>query len=145
MKKLYLLLFIAFLLISCSFNQTFSNRESDKIDAEKISDKFYWELMYGPNREKTYELFSDKFFEVTNKDKLNDILTVSQNELGPIEEHTLVKWETLVVKGTNPKSEYILVYNVKRSISNTEETLSMQKENGVIKIVGYRVNQNLLK
>jgi hypothetical protein len=143
MKKFYLLI-ITFLLISCSFNQTFSNRESDKEDAEKISKKFYWELRYGTNHDKIYKLFSDKFFEVTNRETLDKMITVSENEIGPITECNLVKWETLVVKGSNSKSEYVLTYDIKRSNGKTEETFSMHEENGTIKIVGYRINQDML-
>jgi len=144
MKHLYLIL-ISFLLISCSFNQTFSNREEDKKDAEEISQKFFWELKYGGNMDTIYSLFGDKFFEVTDKDKLLQIINTSQNDIGRVEEYNLVKWETLIVKGSNSKSEYVLVYDVKRGTAKTEETFSMQKDkNGDIKIVGYRVNQDLL-
>ncbi|WP_426479868.1 hypothetical protein ACP3T3_10805 [Chryseobacterium sp. CBSDS_008] len=48
MKNIYLLL-LSFLLISCSFNQFYKDRESDKTDGEKIPIKFYWELRYGKN------------------------------------------------------------------------------------------------
>ncbi|MGG5211020.1 hypothetical protein ACQWU4_19030 [Chryseobacterium sp. MIQD13] len=144
MKKFCIIL-ISFLLISCSFNQTFSNREEDKKEAEKISQKFFWELKYGGNLDTIYNLFSDKFFEVTNKEKLLQIINVSQNDIGRVEEYNLVKWETLIIKGSNSKSEYLLIYDVKRGSGKTEETFSMEKDkNGDIKIVGYRVNQDLL-
>ncbi|AZA48642.1 hypothetical protein EG346_10815 [Chryseobacterium carnipullorum] len=144
MKKIYLIL-ISFLLISCSFNQTFSNREEDKKDAEEISQKFFWELKYGGNLDTIYNLFGDKFFEVTDKEKLLQIINTTQNDIGRVEEYDLVKWETLIIKGSNAKSEYLLVYNVKRGMAKTEETFSMEKDkNGDIKIVGYRVNQDLL-
>ncbi|PQA95659.1 hypothetical protein B0A69_04600 [Chryseobacterium shigense] len=144
MKKLYLIL-ISFLLISCSFNQTFSNREEDKKEAEEISKKFFWELKYGGNLDTIYNLFGDKFFEVTDKEKLLQIINTTQNDIGRVEEYDLVKWETLIVKGSNAKSEYLLVYDVKRGTAKTEETFSMEKDkNGDIKIVGYKVNQDLL-
>ncbi|KQT23916.1 hypothetical protein ASG22_07775 [Chryseobacterium sp. Leaf405] len=102
-------------------------------------------MRYGGNQEKIYELFSDKFFEITSKEKLLEIFTISQNETGPIQEYNLVKWETFVSKGTNPRSEYLLVYDVKRGLGKTQETFSLQKEkNGDIKIVGYHVNHDLL-
>lgn len=139
MKKI--LLFITLmLLISCSFNQTFSNRESDRDDAEKISKKIYWELLQGTNKDKIYELFSDKFFEVTNKDQLDKLISDSQQEYGVIKEYNLEHWETLVVKGSNSKSEYLLTYNVTRESGNTKETFSMLKEDENIKIVGYHIN-----
>lgn len=144
MKRLYFIL-ISFLLISCSFNQTFSNREEDKKEAEEISKKFFWELKYGGNLDTIYNLFGNKFFEVTDKEKLLQIINTTQNDIGRVEEYSLVKWETLIVKGSNAKSVYLLVYDVKRGTSKTEETFSMEKDkNGDIKIVGYKVNHDLL-
>lgn len=144
MKRLYFIL-ISFLLISCSFNQTFSNREEDKKAAEEISKKFFWELKYGGNLDTIYNLFGNKFFEVTDKEKLLQIINTTQNDIGRVEEYNLVKWETLIVKGSNAKSVYLLVYDVKRGTSKTQETFSMEKDkNGDIKIVGYKVNHDLL-
>jgi len=143
MKKIYLLI-ISFLLMSCSFNQTFSNRESDKNEAEKISRKFYWELLYGGNQDDLYKLFGEQFFAVTSEEKLNELNLTSQNEIGQIQDYNLVKWETLVVQGSNPRSEYVLTYDVKRERGKTQETFSMNKEEGEIKIIGYRINQDLL-
>jgi len=139
MKKILLFVTLT-LLVSCSFNQTFSNRESDRDDAEKISKKFYWELLQGTNKNKIYELFSDKFFEVTNKDQLDKLISNSQQEYGVIKEYNLEHWETLVVKGSNSKSEYLLTYNVTRETGTTKETFSMLKEDEHIKIVGYHIN-----
>jgi len=139
MKKILLFVTLT-LLVSCSFNQTFSNRESDRDDAEKISKKFYWELLQGTNKDKIYELFSDKFFEVTNKDQLDKLISDSQQEYGVIKENNLEHWETLVVKGSNSKSEYLLTYNVTRESGTTKETFSMLKEDENIKIVGYHIN-----
>jgi len=144
MKKIYFL-FIALLLISCNFNQFYKDRESDKKDGEKIPQKFYWELRYGANQEDIYKLFGEKFFAVTTKDKLAELINVTQNKIGPVQEYNLVKWETMIVKGSNARSEYFFTYDVKRGTEHTEETFTMEKnENGDIKIVGYRVNQNLL-
>ncbi|MCY0968709.1 hypothetical protein [Chryseobacterium wangxinyae] len=135
MKKI-LLFVILTLLVSCSFNKTFSNRESDRDEAEKISKKFYWELSYGGNQDDLYNLFGEQFFEVTTKDKLNQMNLVSQNEIGQVQDYTLVKWETLVIKGSNP--------DVKRERGKTQETFSLNKKEGEIKIVGYHINQDLL-
>jgi hypothetical protein len=144
MKKIYLLI-ISFLLISCNFNQFYKDRESDKEDGEKIPQKFYWELRYGGNQNDIYKLFDEKFFAVTDQEKLLELINVTQNKIGPVQEYNLVKWETMVVKGSNARSEYLLTYDVKRGSENTEETFTMEKnKDGDIKIVGYRVNQNLL-
>lgn len=51
----------------------------------------------------------------------------------------------MIIKGSNARSEYLFTYDVKRGTENTEETFTMEKnKDGDIKIVGYRVNQNLL-
>ncbi|MCU7618071.1 hypothetical protein NZ698_12745 [Chryseobacterium sp. PBS4-4] len=143
MKKILLFVTLT-LFVSCSFNQTFSNRESDRDEAAEISKKFYWELSFGGNQDDLYNLFGEQFFEVTSKDKLNQMNLVSQNEIGQVQDYTLVKWETLVVKGSNPRSEYVLTYDVKREKGKTQETFSMNKKEGEIKIVGYHINQGLL-
>lgn len=133
-----------FLLISCNFNRFYKDRESDKADGEKIPQKFYWEIQYGTNQDDIYKLFSEKFFSVTNKEKLAELLNIT-NKIGPIQEYHLSKWETLVVKGSNPKSEYLFTYDVNRGTEKTEETFTLEKDKtGNIKIVGYHVNQNLL-
>jgi hypothetical protein len=144
MKKIYLLI-ISFLLISCNFNQFYKDRESDKEDGKKIPQKFYWELRYGGNQDDIYKLFDEKFFAVTDQEKLLELINVTQNKIGPVQEYNLVKWETLVVKGSNARSQYLFTYNLKRGTENTDETFTMEKnKDGDIKIVGYRVNQNLL-
>lgn len=142
--KIAYLLITSFLLLSCNFNQIYKDRESDKAAGEKIPQKFYWELQYGTNQDNIYKLFGEKFFEVTDKEKLEELLSVV-TKIGPVETYNLSKWETLVVKGTNPKSEYLFTYDVKRGNEITHETFTLQKDKeGNIKIVGYHVNQDLL-
>ena len=142
MKYLYLFL-VSFTLLSCNYNNIYTNRESDKNDAEKVSKKFYWEVLHGSNEDDIFKLFSEQFFNVTNKDKLRELISVSNNEFGEISEYNLVHWETMVVRGTNAKSEYILVYDVVRKNAKTQEKFFMINENGVIRIAGYNVNQDL--
>lgn len=89
MKNIYLLL-VSFLLMSCSFNQSYKDRESDKIDGEKIPKKFYWELRYGKNPDDIYKLFGEKFFEVTDKEKLVKLINIV-NQIGPVEDYNLSK------------------------------------------------------
>ncbi|UKB83205.1 hypothetical protein LF887_19650 [Chryseobacterium sp. MEBOG06] len=143
MKNFYLFM-ISLLLMSCSFNQTFKDRESDKDDGEQIPKKFYWELKYGNNQENIYKLFGEKFFEVTDKEKLAKLLDIT-NKIGSVQEYNLVKWETMIVKGSNARSQYFFMYDVKRGTKKTEESFTLEKnKEGDIKIVGYRINQDLL-
>lgn len=85
------------------------------------------------------------FFEITNKDQLDELIHTAQQENGVIKEYNIKHWETLVVKGSDEKSQYLLVYEVTRESGKTEEIFSMHKENGIIKIVGYRINHILKK
>lgn len=140
MKKL-LSIVTLLLLVGCSYNRTYQNRKSDQNEAEEITKKFYYALTYG-NPADADKLFSAKFFEATPKDKLAAFIDKSKNDDGKITEYELKDSQTLVVEGTNAKSEYILKYDVKREKNPTIETISMIKENGVIKIVGYNVMKN---
>lgn len=142
--KIIYLFFTLLLLTSCNFNQFYKDRESDKIDGERIPQKFYWELRHGGNQDDIYKLFGEKFFEVTDKKKLGELINITNN-IGSVQKYTLVKWETLIVKGSNARSQYFFEYNVERGTETTDESFNLEKdEEGNIKIVGYRVNQDML-
>lgn len=130
-------------LISCNFNTTYQNREDDKKDAEKITQKFYKLLKKG-NTKDILPLFSEDFFKVTNKDKFIELFEKTNNTYGNILNDSLSHWETLVVKGSKPKSEYLLVYNVKRDKIDSQEYITLHKEKDGIKIFEYRVNIDTL-
>lgn len=126
-------------MISCNYNETYSNREQDKQDAEKVIKKFYASIKEN-NKESTIKLFSKKFFLITNKQQLNEMINWTNEKGGTISNYTLSNWQTLIIKGPNPKSDYSLVYYIKRDSINTQEIFSLQKENDTIKIVGYKIN-----
>lgn len=126
------------LLYSCSFNSTASNREEDKNEAEKLTTKFYESLLVD-DYSSVKGMFSDKFFAVTNEDQLNKLFNDSQTFNGKIVNYNLQNWETFVVKGTDAKSEYLFTYKIEREENPTVETISMLKEDGVIKIVGSNI------
>lgn len=141
MKK-YLLILISLLLVSCDFNKYYKDREEDKQEAEHVTARFY-SLIEENNKPEALTLFSDKFFQVTDRDKLNQMIEDTQREYGKMKNYNLSQWETLVVKGSNPKSEYLLTYNVQRDTVQTQETFSLQKENNKIKIIGYKINYDI--
>ncbi len=120
MKSKIIFLFIALLpLTGCNFNQFYKDRESDKADGEKVPQKFYWEIRYGGNQDDIYKLFGKKFFSVTSKEKLIELLNVT-GKIGPVQDYNLSHWETLVIKGSNPKSEYLFIYDVNRGTEKTK-------------------------
>jgi len=140
MKK-YILILISFLFIGCSYDKIYENRESDRQEAQKITDKFF-SLIKQNNREEAFKLFNQ---ETTSKEKFNLVLDKIENENGKIKNDSLSTWQTFVVKGTNSKSDYLLTYEVDRDFSHTQETFIMQKESDTIKIEKYKINFDILQ
>jgi hypothetical protein len=144
MKK-YVLILIALILVSCNFNKTYHNREEDKKDAEKITEKYY-QLIKGNNKQEAFKSFGEKFFDkkygkINSKEQLNQMIDDINIECGDkILNTQLTIWETFVSVGTNPKSQYVLSYKVERNIQNTQEKFTLEKDDNSIKIVGYDVS-----
>ncbi|RTY85912.1 hypothetical protein EKL32_28245 [Flavobacterium sp. GSN2] len=142
MKKQICYLFLLSLIsISCNFNSHYTNREIDREEAERVTTKFYY-LLRDKNHKNTFELFSQKFLEITDTTQLNEIYITSDEKLGNITDQTLLSWETNIIEGSNPVSEYLLVYNVKRNKFDSKEIIRLEKENGVIKILAYNVSSD---
>jgi len=132
--------FILLLLNSCNFNSTYLNREEDKNDAEKIANQYY-NFIKAKNYEATYGLFNNEFWKVTSKEKLKELFIATQNKLGGLDTITLDHWETKIVKGTNPSSEYVLYYLNKYQKYTAKETLRLIKnESDKIQIIAFNVN-----
>ncbi|WP_223609612.1 hypothetical protein [Chryseobacterium sp. OSA05B] len=139
MKTNVLMFLVSISIVSCNYNETYSNREQDKREAEKIIHKFYISIK-GNNTEKASKLFSKKFFHITSRQRLNEMINWTNEKGGAISNYALSNWQTLIINGPNPKSDYSLVYYAKRDSINTQEIFSLQKENDTIKIVGYKIN-----
>lgn len=90
----------------------------------------------------THSLFSPRFLEVTDTTQINKIFQASNEQLGQIKDQILETCETNIVEGSNPISEYLLVYTIKRTKFNSKETIHLEKENGVIKITSYNVQSD---
>lgn len=142
MKKIFLSIFLlSITLSSCNFNKHYTNRPLDKEEVERITTKFYY-LLRDKKYKQTNSLFSPRFLEVTNASKVSEIFQASDEKLGEIKDQTLETCETNVVEGSNPISEYLLVYNVKRTKFNSKETIHLEKEKGIIKILSYNVQSD---
>ncbi|NIF05275.1 hypothetical protein F3J23_07445 [Chryseobacterium sp. Tr-659] len=140
MKK-YIIILISFLFIGCSYDKIYENRESDKQEAQKITDRFY-SLIKQNNKEEAFKLFNQ---ETTSKEKFYMIYDKVENENGAIKDYKLSAWQTFIVKGTNSKADYLLTYDVTRNISNTKEFFLMQKENDTIKIIKSRIDFDIIQ
>ncbi|NUY80569.1 hypothetical protein HUK80_06660 [Flavobacterium sp. MAH-1] len=132
-------LFLLILLSACQFNSTYSNREEDKAEAEAVVEDFYAALRT-KDYEKTVPFLSESFLEVSNKADLFQFYAKNDEVLGEIENYTLRDWKSNVVMGTNPRSEYLLVYDVKRPNYDSEEIFTLTKIDDKVQILGYRVN-----
>lgn len=144
MKKTLLAFGLIFTLclISCNFNATNVNDESDKIDAEKVTEELY-SYIKKKDFTRAEKLFSDQFYAVTSKAGLHDIFQKTNKTLGNYEERELLDWKTSIIVGTNSKSEYFFVYEVKYQKFKAKETIVMFKEDdGVIRIVSYNVSSD---
>ncbi|UQB67784.1 hypothetical protein [Epilithonimonas zeae] len=139
----YISVFLLLILFSCSFNTYRENKEEDKIEAEKITENFY-EITKSDNPSNFLPLFSDDFFKITDKESFVKLFNETNNKYGKILRDSLIHWETLVVEGNNPKAEYLLVYEVRRRNTNSQEYFTLHKEKGDIKIFEYHVNIDTL-
>jgi hypothetical protein len=141
MKKLKVLFYssICLLAASCHFNSSSTNSQADVDEAEAFGTKFY-NLVKSGNFEKTYPLFSKEFFEATDTPALKAIFSATLSNLGEIKEIKVEQCATEVVHGTDARSEYAIAYKIERSKYASEEVLQLQKQNGKIRIMSYKVN-----
>lgn len=142
--KLFLVLFFmtnVLISVSCHFNKTFINREKDKIEAEKVTNLFYETVPKGIINNSTYEMYGSKFWEAEDTISFRADFKRIYDNFGALIEVKLDHWETIVVEGSNPKSEYRLYYLNQYENYKTKETFILEKENGKIKIVNYDLNQ----
>lgn len=144
MKKAFTLttLLTVFLMAACHFNSQYINREEDKVDAEKVSMRFY-EYIKNKEYEQTAALFSDSMLKTTPKEKIYNLYTMIGRKLGDFKGAELVKWETRRVEGSNPSGDYTLLYKTKYGEFEAMEDIRLIREvDGSIKIVGYHVTSD---
>lgn len=132
-----LVLFVMF--VSCRFNSSYINREEDKREGEIVISEFY-ELLKNQDHKGTYKLFNKRFFEITDTQKLNEIYDISLEKLGEVESFEIAKWETEAIIGTNSRTNYVFLCDVKRSNFTSKETITLIKEKDEITILSYYVN-----
>lgn len=129
---------VIFLLASCNINATYENREADKEDALSVADSFY-NRMEQNDHTGTYVFFTKKFLQVTDTFKLGAFYKKVEATCGQAIRYKLLDWKTSIVKGSNPQSEYYLVFEITRKICKTKETLTFKKEVDAIRITTYDV------
>lgn len=142
MKKFLMLIFTLTLLNSCNFNinANYENEKTEKENAESVISLFY--LYTSRNSfDESINLFSDSFFKISSREKLKNFLEEKKKTLGDFKDYSLVYWKTNRITGANPKTEYLMVYEVKYTNYNATEAISLIKEDEKVKIIGYNVNK----
>lgn len=127
-------------LCSCHYNSTYNNREEDKIEGEKVIENFY-HLLKNEDYSLTYKLYSPRFFEVTDTQKLQNFYKITLDSFGSIDNFQIANWQTQKVVGTDTKTDYLFICKVNRSNASCKESIALTKENGEIKITGYHVKK----
>ncbi|KGO93050.1 hypothetical protein [Flavobacterium subsaxonicum] len=138
MKKIFYF-FTVVLFVSCQFNGTNVNEESKKGEAEKVAEVLYTDIAK-QDFKKAEMLFGDKFFEVTTREDLQKMFTMLNEKLGNYKSRKLANWQTTSTVGTNPATNYVLVYTVEYDKFSAEEKIILSKVDDDIKILGYNVN-----
>lgn len=134
-----LFIFCSMLLFSCNINGVYENRESDKKEGEEVTSSFYTYLN-AKEYEKTYSLFTKKFFTITDTLKLTNLYRQIDSACGKVQSKGLLQWKTSIVKGSNPSAEYIFLYEVTREKCKSRETISLKKDDQNIRIASYDVH-----
>ena len=139
--KLISVLFCAMLVTGCTFNAnaTFQNEKQEKEKAESVAGNLYMNIS-NKNFKANQALFSTAFYAVTPKDSLDKMFVKTAETLGDYKDMKLLDWNTSRATGTNPKTEYVLVYEVTYAKFKAKETLSLIKENNKVKITGYFID-----
>ena len=122
-----------FMFLSCSFNQTFTNEETLKVQADKVLDQYY-ECRKENTLDQNKQLFSNKFFTVMTPEKFIQFIEKMNNENGEYLGREMVSWQSNRVKGSNPVTEVLLRYNVNYTNGTVGEQFYFVEENDKLKI-----------
>jgi hypothetical protein len=142
LSTIFLFVFLLICTSGCVFTSSRLNREEDKQDAEKVTNKFY-SMIRSKNYDSGYDLFSDKFWAVTSVKRMNALYTATQKKCGDLVSIKLGDWQTKVVSGTDPSAEYQLTYNNHYQKYDAKESFILMKDDdGKIRIINYNINSD---
>lgn len=142
MKKTIIYLFIIALFVNCNVNRTYNNRESDKAEAEVVTNKLF-ENLQNSDFENAGLLFADKFYEVTPKDKLFELLKASDEKLGKINKYEILSWRSTVTEGGVESGKYLFLYKLICEKNEGKLKITLHKnDKGIIEVVGYSLGSD---
>jgi len=111
---------------------------ADQKQAKNVAESFYTALI-NKNYDQTYTLFGTPFYKVASKEALHKDYEKVATEFGPVKKVALISSHTKTIKGNKNSGNYVLIYAVRRSISDTYETFTMDLEGNKVKIINYDV------
>lgn len=132
------------LFASCSSekpNKIYENRASDQMRAKLIADSFFKIMQLG-DFERTYSLFTDRFFTITDTSKLANFFIQLNSRCGEVQSVDLLDSKSLVVEADSLSEEFILIYVVRRSKCKTIETFMLRNQKKMIRITSYDVKSD---
>ena len=135
-KLINLLLLV--LLINCGFSNSYSNRESDRKDAEKVTQTLYKYIILN-DVNTAFNLFHNFRIKESGYDAIIESIIKPREKLGVVQKYSLIEWKTQIYPEDPRRSRYKLVYKVKRKRNNTIETISLAIEKEKIKIINYNI------
>lgn len=138
-----LLLTTAFTACHFNFNSSRTNSEEDKQVAEEfLIDYFSNQQM--DSTEANFRLFSKELWQVTSREKVKQLFKKRNQLLGRLKSTEIGEWQTEVVSGSDPRSNYRLQYKNKYEKGEAVETFTMQREgaNDSIRILSYNINSD---
>ncbi|MBC8082129.1 MAG: hypothetical protein H7Z21_02855 [Hymenobacter sp.] len=137
-------LLLALTLTSCHFNSARTNREEDKQMAEEFMLDYFSNQQMGKTKA-NLRLYSKQFWEVTPREKMEQLLRKRDQLLGQLKSTEVGEWQTVVVSGSDPSSKYQLRYKNKYEEGNAVETFTMQREgpNDSIRIMSYNISSDV--
>lgn len=129
MKRQIFIVIAMIFVFSCKneFTVQRKNNQSDKREAEKVMDKYFDNLLLDKENENLV-LYSEEFFKKGTKEQMAEQEKLIKNKLGKVLGKELKHWETSVVSGTSPKSEYAFIYEIQREKHSSLETFYLIKE-----------------
>lgn len=136
MKKIVLVLALMSMvcLTGCCFLE---NKEK----AAKVVDDFYSKLKM-QDYEGTLDMYHEKWFTVTPREKTAEFLEKVDGKLGKVEDYVLVDWNSQSYVGEGSGNYITLVYEVNRTKYSSQETFTIFNPEGTGKflILGYNIN-----
>jgi len=128
--------------ICCYSEYSRENSFQDKLDAEKVTDRFYSAMKIGDFKS-IHSLFGNDYYRVSDTFRIDSILTKVSFKFGKLNSRNLSIWHTKVVFGNEPSGDYYLEYKNYYEKDSTREKFYLKKYDDSIKITSYTLVLNI--